>query len=939
MSAAHWVPMERLHPDGVKQRVEPASPGAESRHAAAGAGTDGDDSGSDRPDLGASVVPSWLLTAKVVMPEPVPGYVGRDSLGQQLATVLQRRLTVLQAPAGFGKTAVLADIGHRIETQGHLVGWLSLDENDTPSVFGSYVAYAFERAGLDLAAVADRHEWMSSASAHRLGFLARAIERHGAPCLLALDEVERLPRHTVGLVDLLLKRAPRNLHFVASFRSNPGMDIAAHILDGSAAIVDASALRFSKHEIAQFFQGDLSRRKLAAVEKRTAGWPVALTVYRNLQVREAGPPGAATRSLTSNFVGVRLLRDLSADDRTFLMDLAVFDWIEADIVDEVLGSSDARLRIDALSALDGLLVRSDDDHAVRLLHPLVREYCVEQFAVEAPERKRTLHARIARALHGRGLLTQAWRHARSAGDFGLAGELIESVGVVGLWARGGNTQVIAADRLLTAQVMEAHPRLALLHCVALKLTSKTDEAEALYQTVGRRTDGFTRDRDGGDADALSCDRLFAKVVLGGGTSRLQREALDAALHAGNTTSSDDKFSRFQSAALHALHCGANYERARYDECRRHGEWAQAHFGEEARYGEIHVSLCLGLAAMAQGRVSEAADQYRRARQSARRFLAADRYLAAVTEVVTIELDLERNREKAIQQRTLPGMDELRTGWIDIYAAAVDVRAELTFGRYGGEAAVKFLRHAIDDERAAGSRSIAHHLSALLASYLVLTGLGGEAAHLWRDSALPSSDGDLLDLDGQSWRTMEALSCARVRLLVDQGSYDAADALADSLSRAASARGLVRTALRSQALSMMVAYHAKAPDLAVERLAAYLRRVRDVDYYRPLARDSRVSLSVLQWLLGRKPDADLREAAESLLASLDKRSATTEPEFSAREQEILAEVRCGRRNKEIAAQLGITEEGVRYHLKKIYRKTGVSGRGDAVRYALDKGVLT
>ena len=683
----------------------------------------------------------------------------------------------------------------------------------------------------------------------------------------------------------------------------------------------------------------MSRRKLAAVEKRTAGWPVALTVYRNLQVREAGPPGAATRSLTSNFVGVRLLRDLSADDRTFLMDLAVFDWIEADIVDEVLGSSDARLRIDALSALDGLLVRSDDDHAVRLLHPLVREYCVEQFAVEAPERKRTLHARIARALHGRGLLTQAWRHARSAGDFGLAGELIESVGVVGLWARGGNTQVIAADRLLTAQVMEAHPRLALLHCVALKLTSKTDEAEALYETVGRRTDGFTRDRDGGDADALSCDRLFVKVVLGGGTSRLQREALDAALPAGDTTSSDDKFSRFQSAALHALHCGANYERARYDECRRHGEWAQAHFGEEARYGEIHVSLCLGLAAMAQGRVSEAADQYRRARQSARRFFAADRYLAAVTEVGTFELDLERNREKAIQQRTLPGMDELRTGWIDIYAAAVDVRAEFTFGRYGGEAAIKFLRHTIDDERAAGSRRIARHLSALLASYLVLTGHGGEAAHLWRDSALPSSDSDLLDLDGQSWRTMEALSCARVRLLVDQGSYDAADALADSISRAASEHGLVRTALRSEALSMTVAYHAKAPDLAVERLAAYLRRVRDVDYYRPLARDSRVSLSVLRRLLGRKPDADLREAAESMLASLDKRSATTEPEFSAREQEILAEVRYGRRNKEIAAQLGITEEGVRYHLKKIYRKTGVSGRSDAVRYALDKGILT
>ena len=136
----------------------------------------------------------------------------------------------------------------------------------------------------------------------------------------------------------------------------------------------------------QFFHGALSRRKLAAVEKRTAGWPVALMVYRAMRVRETGQPEAGdSASLTSNFVGVRLLRDLSVEDRAFLLDLAVFDWIEADLADEVLGSSDARLRIAALSALDGLLLPSDDNAAVQLLHPLVRDYCVERFAVEDPD--------------------------------------------------------------------------------------------------------------------------------------------------------------------------------------------------------------------------------------------------------------------------------------------------------------------------------------------------------------------------------------------------------------------------------------------------------------------------------------------------------------------------------------------------------------------------
>ena len=313
-------PRTRWSPDDVKHSNQPAPPARESGRAPAGGGSGAGHAGSGEAHLVASVFPSWLLNAKVVAPAPPPGYVCRRTLVRRVETVLQRRLTVLQAPAGFGKTTVLADISQRIRARGHLVGWLALDEDDTPGAFGSYAAYAFERAGLDLAAVADPDEWSSGAVARQIGLLARAIEQHAAPCLLVLDEVERLPRHTVGLIDLLLKRAPPNLHFAAAFRSNPGLDLAAHVLDGSAIVVGAAAFRFSKHEIAEFFQGDLSRRKLAAVEKRTAGWPVALMVYRSAQVREAGQPDADAASLTSNFVGVRLLRDLSAEDRTFLLE-------------------------------------------------------------------------------------------------------------------------------------------------------------------------------------------------------------------------------------------------------------------------------------------------------------------------------------------------------------------------------------------------------------------------------------------------------------------------------------------------------------------------------------------------------------------------------------------------------------------------------------------
>ena len=123
--------------------------------------------------------------------------------------------------------------------------------------------------------------------------LARALDRHTAPCLLVLDEVDRLPRETVELVQRLVEHGPGNLHFALAFRSNPGLDLAMQVFDGSGVVVGASEFRFSRAEIARFFAArNLSRRQLDAVEEQTAGWPVALTIQRNREGRGCGATSA-----------------------------------------------------------------------------------------------------------------------------------------------------------------------------------------------------------------------------------------------------------------------------------------------------------------------------------------------------------------------------------------------------------------------------------------------------------------------------------------------------------------------------------------------------------------------------------------------------------------------------------------------------------------------
>ena len=152
--------------------------------------------------------------------------------------------------------------------------------------------------------------------------LARAVEQHETPCLLVLDEVERLPRRTVRFVDLLLKRAPGNLHVALAFRANPGLELAKHVLAGRALVVGVNEFRFSRDDIARFFGGSLSPEEVAAIEERTAGWPVALRVYRNMRASEAGVPDADAGQFTENYMGVCLLGDLSRKDRAHLLDLS-----------------------------------------------------------------------------------------------------------------------------------------------------------------------------------------------------------------------------------------------------------------------------------------------------------------------------------------------------------------------------------------------------------------------------------------------------------------------------------------------------------------------------------------------------------------------------------------------------------------------------------------
>ncbi|MCY3756560.1 MAG: LuxR C-terminal-related transcriptional regulator, partial [Acidobacteria bacterium] len=435
---------------------------------------------------------------------------------------------------------------------------------------------------------------------------------------------------------------------------------------------------------------------------------------------------------------------------------------------------------------------------------------------------------------------------------------------------------------------------------------------------------------------LAVDRVFTQVVLAGGSHQALQDQVDTLLPTEGVGDGDER-GRLLHGGKSIVLCGSCYERARFDECRQHAASARAHFGEERQYGNIVLDVYLGMAAMAQGRAGEAASCYARAWRGTRANFSSDPCLALCLTAVRIELDLERNREKALDPQTLKDLSQLRAVWTDLNAAAIAVSAELMLEQGDSQAVTRFLVKTREDVRAMRSQGLSRHVSGLLVSHLAESGEVEEAARVWRDEALPEEPAALLDLEGQPWRAMESLACARIRLLAAQGEFAAAEDLASRLCATASEHGLVRAQLRGLALAMAAGEGAGRKDRALERMLEFLRVAREADYVRPLVRCREVSRAVLGRLLESGPDADRRAAAESMLARLDEQKPDT-PVFSARELQVLAEVSQGRRNREIAGRLGISEPGVRFHLANIYRKTGVSQRHEAVRNAQSLGVL-
>lgn len=422
-------------------------------------------------------VPTVVLATKLFRPARRSAVVARPRLAERLGDVRDHRLTLVSAPAGFGKTTLLAEWVARDEH----TAWLSLDEgDDDPERFLAHLGAALAGVGLD--PPADPAD-----SAVLVNDLARAAhERPNEHRVLVLDDYHVIRAPAVHeAVAFLLEHAPEQLHLVVATRADPPFPLARLRARGLLAEVRAADLRFTSAEAAAFLTDvmglELAAGDVAALEARTEGWIAGLQLAA-LSLRDIPDPAQASAFVADLSGSHRFVLDFLADEvlarqdpgvREFLLRTAVLGRLTGSLCDAVTGGRDGDGALAELDRRNVFLVPLDAHRGWYRYHHLFGDVLRARLHAERPAEVPALHRAASDWCAAHDLPEEAVRHALAAGDDARAGFLVESA--VPAMRRGRrDTVLLAWMRALPDAVVRRSPVLATTSAWSLLMAGDLD---------------------------------------------------------------------------------------------------------------------------------------------------------------------------------------------------------------------------------------------------------------------------------------------------------------------------------------------------------------------------------------------------------------------------------------------------------------------------------
>jgi LuxR family maltose regulon positive regulatory protein len=917
-----------------------------------------------------------LLTTKLYIPPPRLDLVPRPRLIRRLdqAVSLRRRLVLVSAPAGFGKTTLLIEWINRLRSPASdleltpagrstsqavnrrsqiQVAWLSLDEEDNDAArFWTYVIAALQRVHAELGKEVESL-LQSSQPPSTQAILTPLI--NGAAALpnglvLFLDDYHVIHNRAIhDGITFLLDHQPRQLQLVLSTRADPPLPVSRLRVRGQLTELRVSDLRFTPDEAAAFLGEmmglDLEPEDIAALQARTEGWIAGLQLAA-LSMQGWKDAHAFVTAFTGShhyvleYLTEEVVRRQPEPVQQFLEQTAILERLCGPLCGAVTGASNGSDMLDHLRQGNLFIVPLDDEHHWYRYHHLFADLMGNLLRKNWPiEHVYELHRRASEWHERFGSLDDAVRHALQAKDYDQAASLIERAARTTM-LHGRLTTLLDWLRSLPEALLRARPRLRVYQAWALSLGGQVDVAERMLQDARNALQALPPSPDNvalrGELAAL----LASIATLHEKPATIIEEAQEALTYLPE----EDLVSR--ARATLALGLGRAYD----DDMERAIQaWHEAHeLALEAGnwfLAAAIIELPASIQIYQQGHLQEAADMLQRIIDLGTRQDGSCLPFAGTAHALLAEVFLERDDLDAAVGYLETGVELIRQGGIGYSLAPVyctKARLRRAFG--DAEGVLEALQAA---EKSIDARCLWHLIIHQAACQVRLRlWLGDvEAASRWAEGELSLLKREIPEDLPVFLREVQQIALARVSLA--RGKAEEALEMLDRLHPQAEAAGRMARVMEICLLKALSLQSQGDTAAALKPLERALSLAEPEGHVRVFLEEGAPMGALLRQAASRGICPKYVNKLVSVFGSEEEEGSPVSPSpqtrvllepLTKRECEILLLICEGCSNQEIAERLVVTLNTVKKHTSNIYGKLDVRSRTQAVARAQELGIL-
>ncbi|HSR33477.1 MAG TPA: LuxR C-terminal-related transcriptional regulator [Anaerolineae bacterium] len=931
--------------------------------------------------------PAPLLATKLHVPPPRPNLVSRPRLVQQLDDGLRmgRKLSVLSAPAGYGKTTLLIEWIHGRGglTSPLQIAWLSLDEGDNDPVrFFAYLVAALQKTdprigqGVEHLLGAPQPPSPETLVAELINDLAALSPGDGPPdLLLVLDDYHAIANLAIHeAIGLLLERQPAHVHLAITTRQDPPLPLSRLRGRGQVTEIREQDLRFDLDEAADFLSRsmglDLTAGDVATLEARTEGWIAGLQMAALSMVNR--DPESAARFIAGFTGRHQFILDYLTDEvlagqpqpiQEFLLHTSILDRLCAPLCHALVGEggdwapqvgpapmpnthsaiSGIQHLLETLDAANLFILPLDDERQWYRYHRLFADLLQARLQATHPTLVPELHRRAAAWHQQNGLGAQAVRHALATGDFVFAAAVIEqAISRLETWSHIHSATYLDWYRALPAEVVHPRPKLRLFAARALYATGQIQAGERAVDELEQQLEGST---SGPESAMLEARRLLDHILTDRASFSAVRgdhhQAIEIAQRVLDRLPEDDALARVRPISVLGL---AHLRAGDLDEAGRAFTQVIAAMtaapstrAPDLQFAAVPLVCNLAEVQFLQGKLHEAFQTLERAVQMG----TIDGRRTAGTgfaDLVMAKIHYEWNELQVAECHVLEGLEQLRQGHIPAsFGAGYTLLAHIRQALGDPQAAQEAMRQAVQIAATSSIPRLSVQASA-------------HQARLWlaqdEDDRAARWAHDYQQLGPTSYlREFEDLTLARVLLARDDASI-ALDLL-DRILPPAQAASRLASVLEIHALRTLALATTGDLDAALDALAQALELAAPEGYVR-LFLDAGEPMARLLYHASRRGiepaytrdllaafDVDITGQVPSSVAHPP--TSIVEP-LTPRELDVLSLLAEGLTQPEIAERLFISKSTVKTHMRNLYGKLEVRSRREAVAAAEQLGLL-